>query len=72
MQDADDTEIPEDVREKLLRFGRSAVAVATMRGKSYLQIGSICMGIAGSIINPEFFEEYLNKTGGLPKPPFCR
>lgn len=59
VQDADDTEIPEDVREKLLRFGRSAVAVATMRGKSYLQIGSICMGIAGSIINPEFFEEYL-------------
>jgi L-fucose isomerase len=51
--------IPDDVAEKLLRFGRSAVAAATMRGKSYLQIGSICMGIAGSIINPEFFEEYL-------------
>lgn len=59
VQNADDTEIPEDVKEKLLRFGRAAVAVATMRGKSYLQIGSICMGIAGSIINPEFFEEYL-------------
>ncbi|MDO5479117.1 MAG: L-fucose isomerase, partial [Clostridia bacterium] len=59
VQNADDTEIPEDVKEKILRFGRAAVAVATMRGKSYLQIGSICMGIAGSIINPEFFEEYL-------------
>ncbi len=56
---ADDTAIPDDVAEKILRFTRSAVAVATMRGKSYLQIGSICMGIAGSIISPEFFEEYL-------------
>ena len=45
--------------EKLLRFGRAAVAVATMRGKSYLQIGSICMGIGGSIIDPAFIEEYL-------------
>ncbi|MDR2757746.1 MAG: L-fucose isomerase [Spirochaetaceae bacterium] len=59
VQNADDTEIPPDVTEKLLRFGRAALAAATMRGKSYLQIGSICMGIAGSIINPEFFEEYL-------------
>ena len=59
VQDADDTEIPDDVREKLLRFARCAVAAATMRGKSYLQIGAICMGIAGSIINPEFIEEYL-------------
>lgn len=59
VQDADATEIPDDVKEKLLRFGRAAVAAATMRGKSYLQIGSICMGIAGSIINPDFFEEYL-------------
>ena len=57
--DADDTSIPQDVQEKILRFARCAVAVATMRGKSYLQIGSICMGIAGSIISPEFFEEYL-------------
>ncbi|MFT3984020.1 MAG: L-fucose isomerase [Lachnospiraceae bacterium] len=57
--EADDTGIPADVTEKLLRFGRAAVAAATMRGKSYLQIGSICMGIAGSIINPEFIEEYL-------------
>ncbi len=57
--DADDTEIPADVKEKLLRFGRAAVAAASMRGKSYLQIGSICMGIGGSIISPEFIEEYL-------------
>ncbi len=57
--DADDTTIPADVEEKLLRFARSAVAVATMRGKSYLQIGSICMGIAGSTINPDFIEGYL-------------
>lgn len=59
VQEADDTEIPEDVKEKILRFARAAVAVATMRGKSYLQIGSVTMGIGGSIISPEFFEEYL-------------
>ena len=57
--DADDTEIPADVCEKLLRFGRAAVAAATMRGKSYLQIGSITMGIGGSIIDPHFIEDYL-------------
>lgn len=59
VQAADATEIPDDVKEKLLRFGRAAVAVATMRGKSYLQIGSICMGIGGSIIDSSFIEEYL-------------
>ncbi len=59
VQDADDTTIPADVREKILRFGRAAVAVATMRGRSYLQIGSICMGIGGSIIDPDFIEDYL-------------
>ncbi len=59
VQEADATEIPEDVREKLLRFGRAAVAAATMRGKSYLQIGAVTMGIAGSIIDPNFMEEYL-------------
>ena len=59
VQDATDTSIPADVEEKLLRFGRAAVAAATMRGKSYLQIGSICMGIGGSIIDPAFIEEYL-------------
>lgn len=57
--EADDAEIPSDVKEKLLRFGRAAVAAATMRGKSYLQIGSICMGIGGSIMDPAFIEEYL-------------
>lgn len=59
VQEANATDIPEDVKEKLLRFGRAAVAAATMRGKSYLQIGSICMGIGGSIIDPAFIEEYL-------------
>ena len=59
VQDCDDTSIPEDVKEKLLRFGRAAVACATMRGKSYLQIGSICMGIGGSIIDTNFIEDYL-------------
>ena len=60
VQDRDQvTEIPEDVKEKLLRFGRAAVAVATMRGKSYLQIGSQCMGIGGSIIDQDFMESYL-------------
>ena len=59
VQNCDDTTIPEDVKEKLLRFGRAAVAAATMRGKSYLQIGSICMGIGGSIISTDFIEDYL-------------
>ena len=60
VQNLDEVEnIPEDVKEKLLRFARAAVAVATMRGKSYLQIGSICMGIGGSIIDPDFIEAYL-------------
>ena len=53
------TDIPADVQEKILRFARAAVAAATMRGKSYLQIGSVTMGIGGSIISPEFIEEYL-------------
>ena len=57
--EASDTEIPEDVKEKLLRFARAAVAAATMRGKSYLQMEPICMGIGGSIIDPAFIEEYL-------------
>ena len=59
VQDLDDTTIPADVEEKLLRFGRAAVAAASMRGKSYLQIGSICMGIGGSIIDSDFIESYL-------------
>ena len=59
VQDIGDTQIPEDVREKLLRFTRAAMTVAIMRGKSYLSIGAVCMGIAGSIVNPDFFEDYL-------------
>lgn len=59
VQDLDDNSIPADVAEKLLRFARAAVAVAEMRGQSYLSIGSVTMGIAGSIVNTDFFEEYL-------------
>lgn len=59
VQDAGDRTIPEDVKEKLLRFARAGVAVATMRGKSYLSIGNVAMGIAGSIVNADFFQTYL-------------
>ncbi|MDR1169702.1 MAG: L-fucose isomerase [Prevotellaceae bacterium] len=59
VQDAGDTEIPCDVRKKLLRFSKAALAVSVMRGKSYLSIGAVCMGIAGSIVNTDFFESYL-------------
>lgn len=59
VQDLDDNSIPADVAEKLLRFARAAVAVALMRGKSYLSFGSVAMGIAGSIVDPDFFQEYL-------------
>ena len=59
VQEVTNMEIPEDVKEKLLRFARAGIAVATMRGKSYLSIGSVSMGIAGSIPNPDFFQEYL-------------
>ena len=59
VQDGGDKTIPEDVREKILRFCRAGVAVAIMRGKSYLAMGGTSMGIAGSIVNPEFFENYL-------------
>lgn len=59
VQDAGDPEIPGDVREKLLRFARAGMAVAIMRGKSYLAIGSVSMGIGGSMVNPDFLQEYL-------------
>lgn len=60
VQDVKDVEnIPDDVKKKLLRFGRAALAVVSMRGKSYLQIGSMCMGIGGSIMDQDFIEEYL-------------
>ncbi len=58
VQDADDTTIPEDVKEKILRFAKAAVAVGEMKGKSYLSCGSVSMGIAGSIVDPGFFESY--------------
>ena len=59
VQDLDDNSIPADVAEKILRWARAAVAVAQMRGQSYLSIGSQCMGIAGSIVDQNFFQEYL-------------
>ncbi len=59
VQDIEDNSIPADVAEKILRFARAAIAVATMRGRSYLSMGSVSMGIAGSIVNPDFFEDYL-------------
>ena len=59
VQDADDQTIPDDVKEKLLRFAKAGLAVAWMRGKSYLSIGNVSMGIAGSIINENYFQEYL-------------
>ena len=59
VQDANMTEIPEDVKEKLLRFARAGLAVAEMKGKSYLSIGSVAMGIAGSIVDQKFFQKYL-------------
>lgn len=65
VQDLDDNTIPADVAEKLLRFARAAMAVANMRGKSYLSFGSVCMGIAGSIVDPDFSRniwEYVMKA----------
>jgi len=59
VQDADDTSIPSDVAQKLLQFAQAGLAVAAMRGKSYLSIGNTSMGIAGSIVDPNFFEDYL-------------
>ena len=59
VQDIGDKEIPEDIREKLLRFARAGLAVATMKGKSYLSLGSVSMGIAGSIVDERIFQEYL-------------
>jgi len=59
VQEAGDTTIPDDVKQKLLQFARAGLAVAIMRGKSYLAIGGVSMGIAGSIVDPDFFESYL-------------
>lgn len=59
VQDKNDNTIPSDVKEKLLRFAQAALAVAQMKGKSYLSIGSVSMGIAGSVVDPNFFRDYL-------------
>jgi L-fucose isomerase len=59
VQDGGDKTIPEDVEEKILRFVRAGLATATMRGRAYLAMGGVSMGIAGSIVSPEFFERWL-------------
>jgi L-fucose isomerase len=59
VQDAKDTSIPEDVKEKVLQFAKAGLAVAQMRNKSYLSIGGMSMGIAGSYVDQEFFLDYL-------------
>ena len=59
VQDNDDKSIPDDVKEKLLRFARAGLSTAIMRGKSYLSLGGTSMGIAGSIVDQPFFEKYL-------------
>jgi len=59
VQDAGDTSIPGDVQEKILRFVKSGLAVLLMKGKSYLSMGAVSMGIAGSIVDESFFQEYL-------------
>ena len=59
VQDAGDTRIPDDVRQKILRFVRAGLAATTMRGSAYLSMGSVSMGIAGSIVNEDFFQNYL-------------
>ncbi|WP_310829875.1 L-fucose isomerase [Paenibacillus pedocola] len=59
VQDSGSEEIPADVQAKLLQFAKSALAVALMKGKSYLSMGSVSMGIAGSIVNEQFFQDYL-------------
>jgi L-fucose/D-arabinose isomerase len=59
VQDTGTTQIPDDVREKLLQFSRAALAAASMRGKSYLAMGAVSMGIAGSIVDPRFLESWL-------------
>ena len=59
VQDAGDQALPDDVSEKILRFVKAGLAVSYMKGKSYLSMGSVAMGIAGSIVREDFFQEYL-------------
>ena len=59
VQDKDNNEVPDDVKKKLIHFGKASLSAATMKGKSYLAIGGVSMGITGSIIDPDFLESYL-------------
>lgn len=59
VQDLNDNNIPSDVKERLLRFAKAGLAAAIMKRKTYLAVGSVCMGIGGSMVNPDFFQDYL-------------
>ena len=59
VQDASDTTIPEDVAEKILRFAKCALAVGQIKGKAYVNIGGVSMGIAGSYCDASFMQKYL-------------
>src|SRR5665648_110425 len=59
VQDSGAQSIPDDVSEKILRFVRAGRVVSLMKCKSYLSMGSVSMGIAGSIVREDFFQEYL-------------
>ncbi len=73
VQESDDQSIPEDVQDKLLSFAKAGLAVATMRGTSYLSMGGVSMGIAGSIVDQGFFQEYLGmRTESIDMSEFVR
>ena len=59
VQDIGDTTVPEDVKEKILRYARAAMVVGQMKNKTYVGLGSVSMGIAGSFCDPAFFQKYL-------------
>ena len=59
VQDMDDTSVPDDVKEKILRFAKCAVAVGWMKNKSYVNVGGVAMGIAGSFCDANMFQKYL-------------
>lgn len=66
VQDKDDTSVPADVREKILRFAKCAIAVGVMRNKAYVGLGGVSMGIAGSYCNSDFFQKYLGIRAEMP------
>jgi len=73
VQDRDDPFIPEDVKEKILNFVKASLALAEMKGKSYLSMGGMSMGIAGSIVNQEFLQDYLGmRTESVDMTEFIR